>query len=128
MAVIQNTNTSTCNVFKDSIKDLSIQDLENLYLDYRGGKEARAYMTSALAIALFVLSVFFALSCNFAASIGLCITAVFLGVYSYLKIHKNDHEEKVIEDLFKERGKQAIFQIYYAGFGGFSLKLIGVNV
>lgn len=113
--------------FKESIKSFATQDLGSLYLSYRGRHEASSYMIRTMAISFLVLSILPVLSGSFVVAFGLLILSIALGLYSHLRIHKNDLEKKIIEDLFRERGKCAIFQVYKAGFGGYSLKIIDIN-
>jgi hypothetical protein len=124
--VVANSNTCTAsNEFKDSVKALSTLELEDLYRGCRFASPNPIKIT--LAITSLALSALLVLAGNAALGVGFFIVGFVLGIYSYRLIHVNDLKEKVIEDLFRERGKQIIFQRHLGGLGGFSSRIVDIN-
>lgn len=112
------------------IKKNSNENLHDLYLSSKLYRQ-KLYVTLELctfAISLVAIKIISTLAISFSAlsiiGIVLCALNIGMGIY-YLKIlHKDNHQEKSIQDLFKTRGQQIVFQTKgFLGLSGFETKV-----
>jgi hypothetical protein len=113
--------------FRTPIEHLTTPALENLSLTFITNKVKSNITVIALAICSIAFLIMSALSGSLLiaglSSLSLAITAA----YHYRTSAKNNLKQKVLEDLFHERGLEVIFESKLGGFSGFEVKTISLD-
>jgi len=113
--------------------NVSAIKLEDLY---RNSKLRRRNESTTLLWAAYLTSVF-ALTILATSAASYCIAAIgFVGLNALLmhfcikRVRTDNPDEKIIQDIFQEKGKKIVFQTSVLGFlgiAGFDTKILDIN-